>query len=64
MKWQNWNIGDTIRWYWNEFDGKGSVLGVLTVKEPDHIIIEADGMHLWCDDDTEENFKRVKSGCN
>ena len=57
--WRNWSVGDKIRWSWNEFDGKGSVTGVLTQKEQDHAIVEADGMRLWVDDDMQEMFCKV-----
>ena len=57
--WRNWNIGDKIRWSWEEFDGKGSTVGVLTSKEEDHAIVEADGMDLWVDDIMQDMFCKV-----
>ena len=38
--WREWGIGDIIRYSWNEFDGKGSIIGRLTIKETDHGIVE------------------------
>lgn len=57
--WRNWSVGDKIKWSWDEFDGKGSVIGVLTSKENDHAIVEADGMHLWVDDIMQDMFQKV-----
>ena len=28
--WREWKIGDTIRYSWNEFDGSGSTVGIVT----------------------------------
>lgn len=39
-----------------EFDGSGSREGIITEVHEDHAIMEADGMHLWIDDDTAEMF--------
>lgn len=57
--WRNWEEGDTIKYHWNDFDGKGYNTGVLIEKGIDHSIVLVDGMKLWLDDDTEENFKKV-----
>ena len=58
MNWKNWKIGDKIKWSTNDFDGKTETIGVLTKMDEDHAIVEADGMHLWVDDDTCENFTK------
>lgn len=54
-----WLIGEhgkKTTWHWNEFDGSGSREGIITEVHEDHAIMEADGMHLWIDDDTAEMF--------
>ena len=40
---------ERIRW-------KRSREGIITEVHEDHAIMEADGMHLWIDDDTAEMF--------
>lgn len=59
MNWREWSIGDKIRFSWNEFDGKGSMIGVVEKKEKDHIIVFADDMHLWVDDSFQDMFERI-----
>lgn len=58
-EWRNLELGETVTWHWNDFDGKGSVTGTITEVEKDHAILRADGMNLWIDDDTKENFTRA-----
>ena len=48
--------GRKTTWHWDEFDGSGSREGIITEVHEDHAIMEADGMHLWIDDDTAEMF--------
>lgn len=50
--WRTWKKGRKTTWHWNEFDGSGSREGIITEVNEDHAIMEADGMHLWIDDDT------------
>lgn len=57
--WKEWEIGDKIKWNWQEFDGKGCMIGILIKKESDHAIVKADDMNLWLDDDTSDMFKKV-----
>ena len=52
--WRTWKKGRKTTWHWNEFDGSGSREGIITEVHEDHAIMEADGMHLWIDDDTAE----------
>lgn len=54
--WRTWKKGRKTTWHWNEFDGSGSREGIITEVHEDHAIMEADGMHLWIDDDTAEMF--------
>ena len=56
--WRSWNIGDTIRYSWNDFDGHGSLLGTLAEMHEDHAIVKADGMNLWLSDETADMFSR------
>ena len=59
MNWREWSIGDRIKWSWDEWDGKGSVIGIFAAKEEDHAIVEADGMRLWVDDGTQDMFCKI-----
>lgn len=54
--WRKWNIGDRVQYIVNEFDGCRSWNGILTEMHEDHAIVEADGMKLWLDDDTQDLF--------
>ena len=56
--WRLWKIGDTIRYSWNDFDGHGSLLGILAEMHEDHAIVRADGMSLWVCDETADMFSR------
>ena len=40
-----------------EFDGSFYFEGIITEVHEDHLICEADGMHLWVDDDTAGFFR-------
>lgn len=60
MDWKDWPIGSKVIYYWNEFDGSGSMKGILTAKEDDHSIVEAEDLKLWLDDDTADMFRIVK----
>ena len=54
--WRNWKAGRKTTFEGTEFDGHFQVEGVITEVHEDHLICEADGMHLWVDDDTAELF--------
>lgn len=56
MGWRSWQLGRRTKYTWNDFDGHGTVFGVVTEKHDDHLIVEADGMNLWVDDDTADMF--------
>lgn len=59
--WRAWSIGDAVDWLVrDEYTGKvtGKFAGVVTVKADDHLIIETDGMHLWCSDFNADEFVR------
>jgi hypothetical protein len=63
MAWKNWEIGDIIKYETHDFDGVFRSLGVVTVKEKDHLIVESMGMKLWVDETTADMFcKTVKIG--
>ena len=59
--WREWKIGDTIRYSWNEFDGSGSTVGIVTEVETDHIIVRADDMNLWCEDFNCDMFQKIQN---
>lgn len=54
--WRKWKVGDSVLYTYNEFDGHGSCMGTVTEIHPDHAIVKANGMNLWCDDDTAHHF--------
>lgn len=58
--WRNWNIGDKIKYSWDDFDGKGVLIGTLIKKAAEHAIVEADGTKLWLDDFTQDMFCKVE----
>ena len=49
-------VGDKAAFHWDEFDGRGTIYGVVTKTYPDHVIIQTDGEKLWCDDDNIDMF--------
>lgn len=57
--WNKWEIGDKIKWKWEEWDGKGSMIGILVEKEADHAIVKANNMNLWLDNDTSDMFEKI-----
>lgn len=50
--WRNWFIGRKTIFEVHDFDGDSITVGRITSVHSDHAIMEADGMHLWIDDDT------------
>jgi hypothetical protein len=52
-----YEIGQKLIWVVDEFDGSFQREAVLVKVEEDHAIAECDGMSLWIDEDTEEQFK-------
>ena len=54
--WRNWKIGRPTIYETHEFDGDCSFKGTITKIEDDHALMEADGMRLWIDDDTQYMF--------
>lgn len=56
--WRTWELGDEVSYYWDDFDGEGSVVGKVTEKRNDYLIVEADGMRLRCDDYTSDMFRK------
>ena len=61
-EWRQCNIGDKLIYHWNDFDGSGSLAGIVTEKQPDHCIVTVGGMHLWLDDRTLDMFSRNGRG--
>lgn len=57
--WRNWELGDEVVYEWHDFDGSGRTTGTVIEKHDDHLIVEADGMKLWCDDCTGDMFSHV-----
>jgi hypothetical protein len=55
--WRNWKPGRPTVYEYHEFDGCGSLKGIITETAADHAIMEADGMRLWIDDDMEYMFR-------
>lgn len=54
--WRNWKAGRKTVFQTDEFDGCSRIEGVITEVCEDHLICEADGLHLWIDDDTVYQF--------
>ena len=57
--WRVWQVGDKIKYSWDEFDGKGSLIGTLTEAAADHAIVRAEGMNLWVEDFNADMFERI-----
>ena len=64
--WKSWNVGDRVKYTYEEFGGSGSYDGTITEKFEDHLIMECDfpdnDMHLWIDDITNSGslkFERI-----
>lgn len=54
--WKTLKINDIVWWVVDEFDGYSKHKGVVSKVCHDHVIVSADGMSLWVDDDTEYMF--------
>ena len=50
-------IGTKANFTWNDFDGKGTITGIVKETYPDHLIVRADEMDLWCDNDNMDMFE-------
>ena len=59
MSWEKYNIGDKVRWSWNDVDGGGYMDGEVTEIHEDHVTVIAGGTRLWMDEDTEHMFSRI-----
>ena len=55
--WRNWKIGRPTIFETHEFDGDSITQGFISAIYPDHAILNADGMHLWIDDDSQYMFR-------
>lgn len=60
IDWKEVKIQDKIIYSWNEFDGKGSIIGNVCEIYSDHVIIDADGMKLWLDEENAYMFSANK----
>ena len=49
--------GTKANFAWNDFDGKGTITGVVTETHIDHLIVRGEEMDLWCDDDNVDMFE-------
>lgn len=58
---RNYKIEQRLIFCWDDrpFDGQGSIECVVTEIHPDHVIAVGDGMTLWIDDDTENQFHEI-----
>lgn len=54
--WRTLKKGDKLSYFSSAFDGETSFEGVVSDVDHQRAIILADGMHLWCDDDTMEDY--------
>lgn len=54
--WRSWEVGRKTVFEGKDFDGKFHFEGVVTEVFSDHLIVEADGMTLWVDDNTVKDF--------
>ena len=61
MNWRKLKLGDPILFYGQDFSGKFSFNGYVEKIFEDHVIVKADGMNLWLDDDTKDLFKLLES---
>lgn len=50
------SLNDTVHYTVDEFDGHCEYDGIVTEIHADHIIVQADGMNLWCDDFNDDMF--------
>lgn len=57
--WREYTLGDIIQYTWNEFDGSGSLIGMIITKESDHAIVKVNDMNLWLDDTNQYMFKKI-----
>ena len=60
--WKCLKLRDPILFYGKEFDGSFREEGYVERIFDDHIIVKANGMSLWLDDDTESLFFRLVKG--
>ncbi len=58
--WRRWTLEDRIEYFWKDFEGSGSIEGIVTKVESDHLIVTTnDNMNLWVDDSTAELFIKL-----
>ena len=59
MDYRTLRPGDRVVYRYDDFDGSGELLGAVKEVAEDHVLIGADGMDLWLDDDNSYMFSRV-----
>lgn len=60
VDWKRWKLGDKVEYIWNDFDGSGSIEGIITKVEKDHLIMTAsNNMNLWVDDNASGVFVKL-----
>ena len=60
IDWRKWKLGDKVEYIWKDFDGSGSIEGVITKVEEDHLIMTTnDNMNLWVDDNGSGVFIKI-----
>ena len=66
IDWRKWKLGDNVEFIWKDFDGSGSVEGIITKVEEDHLIMTtSDNMDLWVDDNASGVFVKLwQNLCN
>lgn len=57
--WRMLSVGDKMLYHWNEFDGSGEFVGTVIAINKDHAIVEAIGMKLWLDDESQHMFQKL-----
>lgn len=58
--WRRWKLGDELEYSWNDFDGSGSIEGIVTKVEEDHLIVTtSDNTNLLVDDTTSGSFIKL-----
>ena len=58
MNWREYEVGQEVAYFFNEFDGSGVYKGIITEKHDDHRIVHVNDseMNLWLDDNNADMF--------
>lgn len=57
MSWRNYRVGDNLRYFGEEFDGKWDLPCTVTDVFNDHAIADYEGTKLWIDDMSAHMFR-------